>query len=741
MTIPFSLILLACTATVGFADTWLFDPQPDDFRADAILDLRSMNEKVAGESGFVKNDGTGNFAKGDGTPLRFWAVGTGVLEEPWVPRPQWPREKQKPDLKKHARFLAKRGVNLVRMHTSLEPDMKRNPSAKLEEVDEYTVNYIQECVAACKAEGIYTMVTPYWAARNKAAASLGLDTDDWHGLLFFDARVQAAYKGWLKACFTRVNPHTGIPLAKDPALAIIQIQNEDALHFWTTQALQEKPKAMLTSQFLAWADKKYGTRAALQEKWGGAQAKLELQPMWMLTQDKVPGNPQHLADQLEFFSVLMHDFHTEIVNFLRKDCGCQQLVSAGNWHTANAVRLDDALRYTYTATDVQGVNRYYPGHHEGLNSFWSIRPGNTYTSRSMLGNPLDWTLQLKQPVGQPFITTEMSWTYPSKTASEGPLLVAAYQGLTGIDAQCWFTFGMEQWDAPQSANGYDAPTQYKFLTSYPDCLGQFPAAAVLFRNGYVKQGPPVVQECRSLPDIWQRRHPVASEDGSYDSRKSPPGPLAPVASVDPLAFLVGPVEVAYGKPSSETKVADLTPHVNAAAGTVASNTGEHLLNTKERWFTLNTPCAQSVVAFFDQKKRHELPALTVEAAVSYGVLAAVSLDGKPLQESSKILVQAGTQSLPQGWKERPYQAPANPAPAEGKKKAPAIPTDALEIESVGGKVWEVTTAKFQVTVKNTKLTKATAVDLNGYAKGPVDLVKQDGVQFAFPTGVLYVVLE
>ena len=59
--------------------TWVFNPGRDAFKDDALLDLRSLNEKEAGATGFVKRsaDGSG-FTLGDGTPVRFWAVGDTV---------------------------------------------------------------------------------------------------------------------------------------------------------------------------------------------------------------------------------------------------------------------------------------------------------------------------------------------------------------------------------------------------------------------------------------------------------------------------------------------------------------------------------------------------------------------------------------------------------------------------------------------------------------------------------------
>src|SRR4051794_33841214 len=54
--------------------TWAFAPPRDSFSPNALLDLRSLNEKTAGESGFVQRTPEGDFALGNGKPVRFWAV-------------------------------------------------------------------------------------------------------------------------------------------------------------------------------------------------------------------------------------------------------------------------------------------------------------------------------------------------------------------------------------------------------------------------------------------------------------------------------------------------------------------------------------------------------------------------------------------------------------------------------------------------------------------------------------------
>ena len=62
--------------------TWPFLPQRDTFSPAAKFDLRGLNEKVAGQSGFVRLSPDGeSFVLGDGSPVRFWAVNTYVQRD------------------------------------------------------------------------------------------------------------------------------------------------------------------------------------------------------------------------------------------------------------------------------------------------------------------------------------------------------------------------------------------------------------------------------------------------------------------------------------------------------------------------------------------------------------------------------------------------------------------------------------------------------------------------------------
>src|SRR5690606_30734086 len=114
------------------------------------------------------------------------------------------------------------------------------------------------------------------------------------------------------------------------------------------------------------------------------------------------------------------------------------LINGNNWRTASQSRLLDLERWTNSGVDVLAVNKYFDPQHSGPNDGWRIEPGHHYGAPSALKNPADLATNIKHVAGRPMILTEGGWNLPNKYQTEGPLLVAAYGGLTGLDAFFWF---------------------------------------------------------------------------------------------------------------------------------------------------------------------------------------------------------------------------------------------------------------------------------------------------------------
>ena len=713
------------------AQAWDFVPEPDTFSDDALLDLRSLNETVAGETGFIRRSANGqDFVTGQGESIRFWPVNTYI----WRESPAAMAE--------NARFLAKRGVNLVRWHGQIPSTQEQ---ASLSAIDETARDQLWQMVAAVKAEGIYTAISPYFAAflALQPQWPVPRDSDNMMGLLFFDSTLQAAYKDWWRALLEPVNPYTGLALKDDPAIALLQLQNEDSLLFWTFENLRGADLKLLTDQYNDWLTSKYGSRKAVTNAWGNAkldgdnvaQGQFVFSPLWELVQpENNPGKAQRLADQTEFLTLTMTSFNAAMATFLRDEIGAQALINANNWKTADTTRLNDAERYSYTPTEVMAVNRYYGGHHAGEHSGWAIVDGDRFTDPSVLLHPDQLPTSLKQVTGHPMLITESSWTPPLSYQSEGPFLVSLYQSLTGVDGVFWFSLGKPQWRQPEAANGY-RPSVGKGIADTPELLGNFPAAALMYRQGYIKTGQPVVQEHRSLDSLWQRQRPLISEAATFDPNRDAGSAAAETTAADskvhPLAFLVGPVEVSYDSDPAQNLILDLTPYVDETAKTVKSITQEITWDYGRGLCWLNTPKAQGVTGFLQAAGSLALADLTVTSENHYATVVAVTLDDRPLARAGRILVQVGTTARPTGWGQTPVQW----------QDDNDVSHSGYEVTNIGEAPWQVANANVTLTLGNQTIVKAQALDMNGMSQGEVTLERQqEGVTLVMPSDAKYVVL-
>ena len=162
---------------------------------------------------------------------------------------------------------------MVRFHSELwDPNQpaKINPKA----LDD--LFYLE---AALKKQGIYTYVSfyfPVWMDASKSGFGdyAGLQNKHPFALLYFDPRLQQMHRGWAKAILDTRNPYTGTTLARDPAVGIVEMLNEDSFFFWTFGKKNIPPAKWqaLEDLYARWLATKYGSVRQAYAAWDGTKA-------------------------------------------------------------------------------------------------------------------------------------------------------------------------------------------------------------------------------------------------------------------------------------------------------------------------------------------------------------------------------------------------------------------------------------------------------------------------------------
>lgn len=686
-----------------------FEPPVDTFQSSAI-DLRSLNEKFAGENGFIQTKDGEFVAEKTGKPMRFWAINTGHSA----------LDLDDMSLAMYARSLAKQGINLIRLHGGVASD-------DLASVPEEKARKIARFVAAMKKEGIYTCLSiyfPLWFQPNGGAAFAGFKGDKHpFSTLYFNPEFQKMYRNWWRQLLNTKSA-SGVALKNDPAIALLEMVNEDSTMFWTFTPYDNIPAEQMTileKQFGTWLTARYGSVSKALAAWGGQPVKgddaeagrVGFIELWRIFSEKT----QRGKDTGEFLATIQRDFYQSTYNFLHKDLGFKGSVYASNWITANSEVLGPLDKWSNTVADVMDRHGYFGGPHEGPRAGYSISDGDKYADRSALlfspnkpGEAPDFSLPIFDIGinGKPSIITEVNWTPPNRYRADFPVVAAAYGALQGSDAMFFFASDAPTWE----------PTLNKFGVRTPVIAGQFPAAAYMYRKGLVKSGPVVAEANLSLKSLFNLDgSPVVAPQNLDELRKAdiPSGQTATVdkiASIDPLSFLVGRVTMNLGS-EAKSKVTNLAPYINAQAKVVKSATGELTWDYGTGRVTINSPQAQGGTGFFNGWKLSTTD-FNFDLSIPYGSVLVVSLDGKPLASSSKMLLQVMSEEQPTGWT----------TSGEGMKTITSVGRAPLTVRSLAG----------TVTRKDSHKLTVTPLDVNGYGIKPI---QSDGTITLNPSTFYY----
>ena len=694
-----------------------FDPNPDPFNQNSAFDLRFLNEKSAGEHGFIAVKDGEFIHSNNGEPLRFWGVNGP------------PHGLSGTELRQCARMLAKHGVNLVRIHGGYFDERGELAPDK--------VRHAIEVVEAMKAEGIYTHFSiyfPLWLTPKPDNPWLkGYDgkTHPFAALLF-NPEFQAQYRRWWTALLTTPSPVTAKPLVAEPAVASLEIQNEDSFFFWTfsEQNVPDPQLRLLEKRFGDWLLKKYGSLAAALAKWNGLQVKRDafaegragFRPLWNMFNEKTPRDQDTAAFLLE----VQTGFYADTYVFLRK-LGFKGPITASNWSTASPEVFGPLEKLSYAGCDFIDRHGYFGCNHKGDNAAWSIRNGHTWSDRSGLrfdaeqpGKPRQFVHPAMDPHydGKPSMLSETTWNRPNRFRGEAPLYFAAYGALQHSDALLHFALDGGEWSVKP---GY---FMQPWTLMSPVMMGQFPAAALLYRQGLVTTGSVMAEINLDKTALLRLEGTPLPQDAALDELRLKDIPTGaepkPGSRLDPLLHYAGRVDVRFVSGPGAVKLGAAKALIDHTAQTVTSSTGELKLNYAQGVLTIDAARAQGVSGRLREAGAVETSDLVIASDLELGHIVVVTLDGRPLRSSDKMLLQVMSEEQPSGFQSEPA--------GEGVRR----------IVNIGTNPWLVKTLSGTLRLKRPDAArlKVTALDFNGYPETTVGSAETISLR---PTTLYYLI--
>lgn len=603
-------------------------------RRGTALDASGRLDPPAGKHGWVQPKGEDFTFQKTGKPVRFFGVDL-------VAGSNFPTHAQADSM---AEALAEMGVNITRHHHADAPWSTHNFFGKLgstRRLDPESMDRFDYLVAQLQKRGIYQyfdLLVHREALADDGIKSVQDVVNGWKIEGEYDPTLIDLQMEFTRQLMTHKNPYTGKVYGMDPAIAGMEIINEDSLWFrqggkgdfaTTTPYYQ----GVYQGLFNRWLVSRYKDRAALALAWAPSvvarqglgddedpkAGSVKAVPNW--DPATVSGlSVARAKDGWAFDGYLMERYFSQRLKLLRS-LGYQGPVTGSNHWVSHPADLALNARMNF-------IDRHaYWGHPQGG---WDYGPNVTFDPDPMIKHPdagIIGELAARRVKGLPFIASEWSSAAPNDYRADSVL---------DMGLAC----GFQNWSAIQFA--YNDTDQTDFDTykgvlrdhfnviDQPVWMALWPAVTTILQRGDIKTD--------DGPGAWTAFSRAELDD---------PGLQRQGTGTAAFAARTGVTFSPYdGQSPAQARQAATQD------GWVTSSTGQIRHNPDRGLLTLQTERSAAVAGFSGGQGPLQAGALGVDVKSPYAVIVLCSLDDAPLGQSRRLLLVAGSNAVNTGMVKR-----------------------------------------------------------------------------------------
>ena len=571
----------------------------------SVLDWSFMSDGPAGKHGrVVVRNGRFEFERRPGEPLRFH--GGNVCSSACYP--------DKQQAESLASELARRGYNTVRLHHYDRDSVVKSgaTSTVLDAANMDKLDYLFHCL---KQQGLYISIDLYTVRVVKKGEIAEVDRDvrlnEFKALVPVSPSAMQNWKDFSKNLLNHRNPYTGLAWKDDPALFSICLLNEDNtyVHWQTAPDI----RAIYDKRFAEWLS----SRSL---------------------------SPKTDAERETALIKFLYDLNTrmseECTRHLR-GLGVKALLTDANYRQMVHVGL---LRRRMDYVDNHG----YWDLKKFLAGKWQLPYGHHQRSaiQNLASTPR--SLMPSRLLGKPYTVTEYQYCYPNHQRAEGGPLMGAYAALQDWD-------GVYRYSYSHQTTSIHEPARTFYLDYVTDPLNLMAdrITTALFGRRDVAPAKTTIpflftEKCLDEPSPFDRT--LASAPDEFSRL----GLYTKIGSVDVTGMLrlTGEYPFAVSRERLPAALLPDTPlhrgdslladglvrrtHVDPENKRFTSETGEITLDAAAGTFKVVTKRTESFVlpsegAISGQHVR-------IDNNAGFAVFAVISVDGRPIPESKRLLV-------------------------------------------------------------------------------------------------------
>ena len=585
-----------------------------DHRAAALkhspVDVSFLLDAPAGKHGFIQVV-NGHLATGDGKRIRFW----GVNITDWSKGSrQIPSKADAPYI---AATLARFGINCVRFQF-LDLEAPRGlidgHTQGTRTLDADQLDKEDFFIAELEKHGIYIdfnllVGRPFKEADGVQDANLLREGAK--GTSLFDRRMIELQKEYAAQLLAHTNPYTKLKYTDDPAVAIVEINNENALyigfHAPSPFYLHE-----LTELYNSWLTTHRSPEqlAALRDISG---VRDDQGPIPLMTGFRAVGAtapPDRFYAEAGFYDDTERNYFAEMTTYIKQTLGSKSLIidTADHSHSGSGYPL---LLATLQSDIIDG------------HTYWQ-HPEMYVRKSPMVGDPFNSTvveLSRSAIAGKPYTVSEVNNPFPNDYDGEGIPILASYAAFQDWDGIFWYTFEPKsdpEWK-PFVGDPFD-------ISLDPVKMPELAAGALAFLRGDVEKSHSIEERSYSQKQVFDSTLLPSSERPFFTPGFPLDLPLehqVRIASLDGRATQPFPDTEPPDPIVSDTKQLAWY-HPSKRAGLV----------------TVDTPQTQALIGFVTSTYK-PLTNLAVEIENRFCSIQLSSLDNNEIGKAAKMLLVAG----------------------------------------------------------------------------------------------------
>ncbi|MBC8080447.1 MAG: beta-galactosidase, partial [Gorillibacterium sp.] len=495
--------------------------------SEGVLDFGYLLDAPAGKHGFIQIEAEHFVLEQTRKRIRFFGVNMAFSGS-------FPDYETSPVI---AERLARSGINLVRLHhMDSHPDFEESQGGLIDYTDgksqalnALNLDKLDYFIYELKQRGIYIHMDCITLRRFMPDDRLEFAEpmpDCPKNFNYYSRPVIELHKAFIRSYVSHLNPYTGLRYLDEPAIAVIQMLNENST-LWEIGNLPPSYRKHLEKNWNHWLVEKYGTKEQLDAAWTNSEGTKALGDnedpiagtiasphfdMWNERKASYDndyagvGSPVRLAEWHDFLRGIEIAFIEEMKHFLKEELGLKIPINVSN--LPGGIAELSCLNLTEVAEN----NGYY-NHPVGSFSVPTI----FHTKEMCVSDPRDVSvkhfmknlitrLSTGRLAGKPFMVTEWNVCYPTKFRADVILMLASYAAL-----QDWDGLVLYSYNHSGKMESFKQDKMSGFFNTFndPAVWGMAGVASEIFQGGHIAASRNQIdlaytpEDCLVTPPDWE----------------------------------------------------------------------------------------------------------------------------------------------------------------------------------------------------------------------------------------------